>query len=218
MCDSAARIAYLGEGELILGAGWNGMYHVSVKDGKITSNEKIDGVSYCKTVGYGAPEKEGDVNTLYIYGKPEDSDPEGIYRSQDGGKTWVCINTEKLYGGTGNGNFLVGDMNEFGKVYMSTVGCGIVYGQLSGNTDPATKPTGSTSADALYGDANLDGAVDIADAVAVASYVGDSKANALKAQGLVNADVQGNGNGVNASDALTIQQYIAGVLKELPVK
>ena len=218
MCDSAARIAYLGEGELILGAGWNGMYHVSVKDGKITSNEKIDGVSYCKTVGYGAPEKEGDVNTLYIYGKPEDSDPEGIYRSQDGGKTWVCINTENLYGGTGNGNFLVGDMNEFGKVYMSTVGCGIVYGQLSGNTDPTTKPTGSTSADTLYGDANLDGAVDIADAVAVASYVGDSKANALKAQGLVNADVQGNGNGVNASDALTIQQYIAGVLKELPVK
>ncbi len=218
MCDSAARIAYLGEGELILGAGWNGMYHVSVKDGKITSNEKIEGVSYCKTVGYGAPEKEGDVNTLYIYGKPEDSDPEGIYRSQDGGKTWVCINTENLYGGTGNGNFLVGDMNEFGKVYMSTVGCGIVYGQLSGNTDPTTKPTGSTSADTLYGDANLDGAVDIADAVAVASYVGDSKANALKAQGLVNADVQGNGNGVNASDALTIQQYIAGVLKELPVK
>ena len=218
MCDSAARIAYLGEGELILGAGWNGMYHVSVKDGKITSNEKIEGVSYCKTVGYGAPEKEGDVNTLYIYGKPEDSDPEGIYRSQDGGKTWVCINTENLYGGTGNGNFLVGDMNEFGKVYMSTVGCGIVYGQLSGNTDPTTKPTGSTSADILYGDANLDGAVDIADAVAVASYVGDSKANALKAQGLVNADVQGNGNGVNASDALTIQQYIAGVLKELPVK
>ena len=218
MCDSAARIAYLGEGELILGAGWNGMYHVSVKDGKITSNEKIDGVSYCKTVGYGAPEKEGDVNTLYIYGKPEDSDPEGIYRSQDGGKTWVCINTENLYGGTGNGNFLVGDMNEFGKVYMSTVGCGIVYGQLSGNTNPTTKPTGSTSADALYGDANLDGAVDIADAVAVASYVGDSKANALKAQGLINADVQGNGNGVNASDALTIQQYIAGVLKELPVK
>ena len=218
MCDSAARIAYLGEGELILGAGWNGMYHVSVKDGKITSNEKIDGVSYCKTVGYGAPEKEGDVNTLYIYGKPEDSDPEGIYRSQDGGKTWVCINTENLYGGTGNGNFLVGDMNEFGKVYMSTVGCGIVYGQLSGNTNPTTKPTGSTSADTLYGDANLDGAVDIADAVAVASYVGDSKANALKAQGLINADVQGNGNGVNASDALTIQQYIAGVLKELPVK
>lgn len=216
-CDVANRIAYLGEGQIVLGAGWNGMYHVTVKDGKITESKKLDSVSYCKTVGYGAPEKEGDVNTLYMYGKPQDSDPEGIYRSQDGGQTWVCINTEKLYGGTGNGNFLVGDMNEFGTVYMSTVGCGIVYGKLN-DGNPTTNPTTSTSSEILYGDANVDGSVDIADAVAVASYVGDSEKNTLKAQGLINADVQGDGNGVNASDALTIQQYIANVVKSLPVK
>ncbi len=143
MCDSAARIAYLSEGELILGAGWNGMYHVSVKDGKITSNEKLDNVFYCKTVGYGAPEKEGGINTLYMYGKPAETDEEGIYRSTDGGKTWDCINTDNLYGGTGNGNFLVGDMNEFGRVYMSTVGCGIIYGELSSTTpvDPEVTTT-----------------------------------------------------------------------------
>ena len=99
-------------------------------------------------MGYGAPEKEGGMNTLFMYGKPDESDPEGIYRSTDGGDTWVCINTQKLYGGTGNGNFLVGDMNEFGKVYMSTVGCGIVVGSLSDNPKPpvtTTTPTATTT-------------------------------------------------------------------------
>ena len=123
-CDSAGRIAYLGEGNLVLGGGYYGMYNAKVDaDGKVTVN-KIDGVSYCKTVGYGCPEKEGDPNTLFFYGKTTDDAPEGIYRSTDGGKSWICINTDHIYGGTGNGNYLVGDMDEFGKVYMSTVGCG----------------------------------------------------------------------------------------------
>lgn len=220
MCDSAGRIAYLGEGDLILGGGWNGMYHVTIKDGKITENKKLDSVSYCKTVGYGAPEKEGDVNTLYMYGKPQESDPEGIYRSQDGGQTWVCINTENLYGGTGNGNFLVGDMNEFGKVYMSTVGCGIIYGMLNDGT-PSTQPTTSatTGSDVkLWGDANVDGNVTIADAVAVACYVGNPDNNGLEKQGVINADVHSNGNGIDANDALAIQQFLNNVIKELPVK
>ena len=32
--------------------------------------------------------------------------------------------------GTGNGNFIVGDMNTFWTLYMSTVGSGVVYGKL----------------------------------------------------------------------------------------
>ncbi|HAP79840.1 MAG TPA: glycoside hydrolase [Ruminococcus sp.] len=87
-------------------------------------------------------------------------------------------------------------------------------------TDPTTKPTSPSSSsddDILWGDANTDGAVDIADAVCVASYVGDSKNNGLSAKGLANADVQSNGNGVNASDALAIQQFLAGTVKSLPI-
>ena len=87
------------------------------------------------------------------------------------------------------------------------------------DTDPTepTKPSESTGSDVLYGDATLDGNVDIADAVAVASYVGDGAENKLSAEALKNADVQAVGDGVTANDALAIQQYLANVVKELPV-
>ncbi len=138
MCDSTGDPAYLGDGSIIVATGWYGMYKITDKGANI---EKLDNVYYAKTVGYGAPEKTGGINTLFMYGKPAATDPEGIYRSTDGGKSWDCINTDHLYGGTGNGNYLVGDMDEFGKVYMSTVGCGIVYGKLTDGTTPAPQPT-----------------------------------------------------------------------------
>lgn len=124
-CDVANRIAYLGKGHFILAAGWQGAY-ISDDFGKTLN--KLD-VFYCKTIGFGAPEKKDGVNTVFMYGKPTTDDIEGIYRSTDAGKTWLLINTQNLYGGTGNGNFLVGDMNTFGMLYMSTVGCGIIYGK-----------------------------------------------------------------------------------------
>lgn len=214
-CDSAGRIAYLGEGELILGGGYYGMYHATVKNGKATI-EKLDNVSYCKTVGYGAPEEEGGLNTIYMYGKPDEDDTEGIYRSTDGGKTWLCINTERLYGGTGNGNFIVGDMNEFGKIYMSTVGSGLVYGELSDGND---KPTTSTDVKVtLYGDSNDDKSVTIADAVLIMQSLANADEYKLTAQGRANADVVGN-DGVTNKDALVIQQVVADTIKQsdLPI-
>ena len=125
-CDVANRIAYLGKGQIVVAAGWQGAF-ISNDYGKTVT--KLDSVFYCKTIGYGAPEKEGGINTLFMYGKPNTDDIEGLYRSTDAGKTWVLINTKNLYGGTGNGNFIVGDLNTFGMLYMSTVGCGIIYGK-----------------------------------------------------------------------------------------
>lgn len=71
------------------------------------------------------------------------------------------------------------------------------------------------ASDGLRGDANLDGSVDIADVVAIASYVSDSVQNPLKSQGMINADVQGEGNGINANDALAVQQYLANIITVL---
>lgn len=137
-CDNAYRIAYLSEGTFAVAAGWYGAYLVTDYGKTVT---KLDSVNYCKTMGYGAAEKDGDPYTLYMYGKPSASDPEGIYRSTDSGASWIAINLEHMYGGTGNGNFLVGDMNTFGTIYMSTVGCGIVRGQLTDEKPPVPMTT-----------------------------------------------------------------------------
>ncbi|MBQ6943790.1 MAG: 1,4-beta-glucanase [Ruminococcus sp.] len=226
MCDHTGDLAYLGEDNILMAVGWNGMYSITEGGTKI---EKTD-VFYCKTLGYGASEKEGGLNTVFMYGKPAATDAEGIYRSTDGGKTWDCINTDNLYGGTGNGNFLVGDMDEFGTVFMSTVGAGIVCGKLSDGTEPptskpptstenpTTKPTTPPDEDVVYGDANNDGTVSIADAAAILQAIGNADKYALTEIGIKNADCYEPGSGLTAADALAIQKLDAGIIKSLPEK
>ena len=66
---------------------------------------------------------------------------------------------------------------------------------------------------ASYGDANCDGKINVSDAVAVLQYASNKLKYSLEAQGLVNADVDGD-SGITGSDGLVIQQVDAGVLKQ----
>ncbi len=227
MCDSTGDPAYITKDTVAVAAGWYGMY---ILTGGGEKAEKLDNVFYAKTVGYGAPEKTGGVNTLYMYGKPQETDTEGIYRSTDAGKTWVCINTDHLYGGTGNGNYLVGDMDEFGKVYMSTVGCGIICGWLSDGTEPQTSKTTTSKTTTtttttttsktntnpdkiLWGDVNANGVVDVNDAVLLARYVGGDTTATLKAAGEKNADVVNDGK-IKVEDLTLLLRYLARLVDE----
>jgi len=82
----------------------------------------------CVGVGKAAPDKT--YPSLYIWGKPKTTDPTGIYRSDDEGVSWIRINDDaNQFGGPGNAQFVKGDMNVYGRVYMSTVGRGIIYGE-----------------------------------------------------------------------------------------
>jgi len=73
------------------------------------------------------------------------------------------------------------------------------------------------SVSTLAGDATLDGKIDSADVVAVASYAGNPEKNPLDVQGIKNADVHNTGDGLTANDALTIQQYLAKIITKIPV-
>lgn len=72
---------------------------------------------------------------------------------------------------------------------------------------------------AIYGDANCDGRVSIADATAILQALGNADKYALSAQGTVNADVNGV-VGVSADDAIVIQKIDARLiaLADLPLK
>lgn len=90
----------------------------------------------------------------------------------------------------------------------------------SGENTRPTKPSQTTATSTnpiagIKGDANGDSSVDIADVVAIASYVGDSKTNILSDEAIICADVHNTGNGITADDALMIQQFIANIITEL---
>lgn len=80
------------------------------------------------------------------------------------------------------------------------------------STEPETKA-------AFYGDANLDGSVNVADAVAVLQYVANRSKYPIEPMGIINGDVDGE-DGITGSDAIVIQQTDAGTVKreDLPLK
>jgi xyloglucan-specific exo-beta-1,4-glucanase len=112
------------EGDLWLASNEGGL--ARSKDGGVTF-VKLPGITDCAAVGLGKEAPGKKYFTVYIWGNINGQ--WGIYRSIDEGNTWVRINDDAHeYGGPGNGHFVVGDMNTFGRVYMSTAGRGIVMG------------------------------------------------------------------------------------------
>ncbi len=90
--------------------------------------ELVKGLKFCGAVGLGKPKNDGDPYVIYVWGTPLDAEKAGIYMTEDDGATWTRVNDDlHQFGGTGNGQFISGDMNVYGRCYMSTVGLGIAY-------------------------------------------------------------------------------------------
>ena len=107
------------------------------------------------------------------------------------------------------------------KIEVEYTSVQVVYEYPEGETPSETstdKPT-EAPAKAFYGDANCDGKINVSDAVAVLQYAANKSKYPLGAEGLINADVDGEA-GITGSDALTIQQVDAGLIKQsaLPLK
>lgn len=99
-------------------------------------------------------------------------------------------------------------------VSSSTSSAATVSTSAGGNTD-TTQASWDYEGDALPGDANLDGKVSTADAVAILQSVANKDKFALKERGKVNGDVDGV-EGITANDALIILKYDAKVIDKLP--
>ncbi len=83
--------------------------------------------------------------------------------------------------------------------------------------EPIESEEGTTAGKVtLWGDANVDGQVKMDDVIKVMMYSANKEKNPITAQGLLNADCYQNGDGVDTSDALSIQKKITQVITELP--
>lgn len=121
------------EGLVFAPRGTNGLA-VSKNHGETFEN--LPAVSSCTAVGCGKGANDGEF-VIYIWG--DAGNGTGIYRSADNGASWLRINDKyNQFGGTGNGKFIVGDWNVYGRFYMSTVGLGIIYGELAENASSSS--------------------------------------------------------------------------------
>lgn len=92
---------------------------------------QVPGLTSCDGIGVGKGLTAGSY-TLYAFGN--NGMTEGYFRSTDEGKTWLMTNDSKHnFGGLGNGQFIIGDMNTFGRFYVGTTGMGIVYADETSN-------------------------------------------------------------------------------------
>jgi hypothetical protein len=102
---------------------------------------KLSDVDQADTIGFGKAATGASYQTLFTSAKI--GGVRGIFRSTDKGATWTRINDDAHQWGW-TGGAITGDPRVYGRVYVSTNGRGVIYGDSSdtnGPTEPG--PTGA---------------------------------------------------------------------------
>ncbi|MCU6498615.1 GDSL-type esterase/lipase family protein [Rugamonas sp. A1-17] len=132
----AGRLAGAKGSQLVRAApGREGDVWVALYDGGLARSTdsgatfaNLASVGYAAAVGFGKAAPGANYPTVYIWGSV--GGVRGLFRSTDSGASWLRINDDNhQYGGPGDAQFVIGDANTYGVVYMSTAGRGIVTGK-----------------------------------------------------------------------------------------
>ncbi len=94
-----------------------------------TPMKAVTSVDTAWLVGFGAPAKQGDYPAVYLWGKIKVAGrlQEGLWRSDDEGKSWTRINDDAhQFGGF---QAITGDMLEYGTIYLAPHGRGVMVGK-----------------------------------------------------------------------------------------
>ena len=121
------------EGDIWL-ASDTGIHH-STNSGSTFS--QIAASSSAVSIGFGAPAPGRTNRALYTMATIDGV--RSVYRSDDTGVSWVRINDDQHQWGW-TGAAITGDPRVYGRVYVSTNGRGIIYGDNGGATDPDPDP------------------------------------------------------------------------------
>ena len=129
---------------------------------------------------------------------------------------------QKVYEATGETEDYKFKLHRFwhmGDALMSYGGMALLYPDVKpigvepipGSSEGTTQGGSAT----LWGDANCDDKVNLADAVLIMQNKANPSKYTIKAQGELNGDVDENGNGLTNKDALKIQQFMLGLVDSL---
>jgi len=108
------------EGDLWIAA-YDGLYHSTDEGVNFT---KMDGISEMHAFGFGMAAPAADYPALYMIGVVNGT--RGIFRSENGAKSWVRINDDQHQWGLLL--HVTGDPKLYGRVYVGTHGRGTFYG------------------------------------------------------------------------------------------
>jgi photosystem II stability/assembly factor-like uncharacterized protein len=112
------------EGDLWAGSRSAGLYHST--DGG-TSFTRIDAVDGAEAVGFGKAAPGKTFPALYLLGAINHL--EARYRSDDAGRTWRRIDDDQHQFAAANVPLIIGDPRIYGRVYVTTGGRGVIYGE-----------------------------------------------------------------------------------------
>ena len=115
------------EGDLWLALRDRGLYHSTDGGAHFT---RLGEVERAVSLGFGKPAPGKDYPALFLAGRLHSVT--GLYRSEDGGRTWIRINDDAHQFGWVD--HVTGDPRIFGRVYFGTGGRGVIYGDLKAGT------------------------------------------------------------------------------------
>jgi len=106
----------------------SGLYLHKSKGEQIT---KIANINYCNGAAWGKSAPDRSNPTIFAFAKYGSDAVARVYRSDDETKTWVRITDDKsLFGGALGRGVLGGDMNKYGRVFISNGGIGLIYADI----------------------------------------------------------------------------------------
>ena len=112
------------QGDLWLAGGSSAALYSNTGTAAAPNLTTVSGVQYANHLGFGAGPNGSLKPTLYLNGQI--GGVNGVYRSTDGGVTWLQINDSvHQWGGI---SAICGDMRTFGTVYLTPPGRGVILG------------------------------------------------------------------------------------------
>jgi xyloglucan-specific exo-beta-1,4-glucanase len=179
-----------------------------------TSWTTVPNVTYCKAIGFGKAATGATYPAAYIWGTV--SGVKGIFRSTDQGASWIRINDDAHeWGGVGNGNFVMGDMNVYGRAYMATVGRGVVVVESVGLVLPLQFTHVSVSqrpvSQKVYADVKWQTTAD----AGITGYVVERSLDAVHWQEVYNTTANGQNNYTYSEDVTALSGTIRYRIREI---